>query len=149
MSKEDVEKANLCPKCLARSDSAWHADKGCSEHARKFICKKHDLHWGVCKCEKPKTTVQHRTMAMKVSKPKLQQVFNTLPKGNFFDRTILFYSEIAHLQSKTGKYIPVCINYDSYATDSSIHESLKEHLKDLHDEGDVEVHQYGLSLIHI
>ena len=141
MSKEDVEKLNLCAKCLGRSDSTWHSDKGCAEHTKKFVCKQHNLHYGICKCEKPKSSIQNCTL--RVLKPKFQKSSTlSLPKGDFFDRIVLFFSETAHIKTKDG-YVPVTVNYDSYATDSSIHESLQEHLMEIHDEGSVEVQQFG------
>ena len=102
-----------------------------------FLCENviHNAIWN---------TIQNCTL--RVLKPKYQKSSSlSLPKGDFFDRIVLFFSETAHIKTKDG-YMPVLVNYDSYATDSSVHESLQEHLLEIHDEGSVEVQQFGTIL---
>ena len=129
----------LCPKCLARSDSTWHSDNGCSEYSKKFVCRQHDLHYRVCKCESHPKTTQNCAVRIQ-AKPKLQQKNK---KNEFLDPVVFFYSETAHMKMKDGSYAPVIVNYDSHATDSSVHGSMVQHLRDVHNEGSIIVQEYG------
>ena len=142
MTKEDLEEKNICPRCLNRSDSVWHENTGCSKNAKRFICNVHKLHFKVCRCEMPPTTTQ--SCAVRIPAQRVHK--NPHKKTDFSDKKVFFYSEIAHLKDKDGKFIPVVVNYDSHASDSTVHGSLAEHLRDVHDEGSIVIQQYGTNL---
>ena len=64
-------------------------------------------------------------------------------KGDFFRRQILFNAEKVHMELGDGSVVPILLQYDSWASDSSINAKLAGGLKDLQHEGNLLIQQFA------
>ena len=128
-SVEDLKKRNICTKCLKRSNTQIHTNHGCNPRTNHFVCRTHNIHHLICRC--PKTT-QNKT-----------QVLTSTKKGDFFQRQILFNAEKVHIELEDGNVVPVLLQYDSWASDSSINAKLAGGLKGLQHEGNLLIQQFA------
>ena len=55
----------------------------------------------------------------------------------------MFNQEQVKIKSRDGSWKLAILNYDTYATDSSIHESLEHCVTNQEDEGTLNIIQYG------
>merc|ERR1711940_420724 len=128
-SKEDLIKKSICEKCLRRTNSKKHMDHGCNPNTTFYVCKTHNMHYLVCKCP---CTVQNKT-----------DTRCGALKGSFFQRKIIFNTEHVMLETKSGETVKVVLNYDSWASDSSVSYKLQNHLHGIENEGNLMIQQYG------
>ena len=128
-SKEDLIKKSICEKCLRRTNSKKHIDHGCNPNTKFYVCKTHNMHYLVCKCPR---TVQNKTDTRCCA-----------ITGSFFQRKIIFNTEQVMLETKSNETVSVILNYDSWASDSSVSYKLQSHLHEIENEGNLMIQQYG------
>ena len=156
-TEEELRKKEVCLKCLNRRNSKNHKERGgCHPVALKFICSNHNKHHLLCGCTNRST--QNRTEVFLKSAnefnnnclqnkkgvvPTKRVENNKIPKGSFFKKPVILMSENVTLVAPDGTEMAVVLNYDTWASHSSINQSLEKFITDLNFEGDLLIQQFG------
>ena len=91
-----------------------------------------------CNNSEPQVKIQPSLMAPSATRQN---------KTGFFNRRILFNSEPVKIKTLTGTWKSAVLNYDSFASDSSVHYSLDNCITNKEDEGTLSIQQYMESSI--